>query len=118
VVKALVPPFCLPAHTSAIIRTALEAPGYVAPLVERIRAERIRLLAALRDHPRWTAYPSVTNFILVRTPDAKAAWQALLARGILVRRQDHYAGLEGCLRVSVGTRAENDALLAAAAEER
>ena len=116
VVKALVPPFCLPAHTSAIIRTALEAPGYVAPLVERIRAERIRLLAALRDHPRWTAYPSVTNFILVRTPDAKAAWEALLRRGILVRRQDHYAGLEGCIRISVGTRGENDALLAAAAE--
>jgi histidinol-phosphate aminotransferase len=116
VVKALVPPFCLPLHTSAIIRTALEAPGYVAPLVERIRAERARLLGALRDHPRWTAYPSVTNFVLVRTPDARAAWEALLARGILVRRQDHYAGLEGCLRVSVGTRAENDAFLAAAAE--
>jgi len=30
-----------------------------------------------------------------------------------VRRQDHYAGLEGCIRISVGTPAENDALLAA-----
>ncbi len=115
VVKALVPPFCLPAHTSVIIRAALEAPGYVAPLVERIRAERKRLLAELGDHPRWTAYPSVTNFILVRTPDAGAAHAFLLARGILVRRQDHYAGLAGCIRISVGTRAENDALLAAAA---
>ncbi len=73
---------------------------------------------ALADHPRWKAYPSVTNFFLVRTPDAKAAWEALLARGILVRRQDHYAGLEGCLRITVGTRAENDAFLAAAAEAR
>jgi histidinol-phosphate aminotransferase len=116
VVKALVPPFCLPAHTSVIIRTALESPGYVQPLVERIRAERIRLLAALRDHPRWTAYPSVANYLLVRTPDARAAWEALLRRGLLVRRQDHYPGLEGCIRISVGTRAENDALLAAAAE--
>jgi histidinol-phosphate aminotransferase len=114
VVKALVPPFCLPAHTSAIIRTALEAPGYVGPLVERIRGERKRLLAALAEVPGWTAYPSVTNFVLVRTPDAKAAFEGLLARGILVRRQDHYAGLEGCIRISVGTRAENDALLAAA----
>lgn len=118
VAKAFVPPFCLPVHTCAIIRTALESPGYVAPLAERIRAERARLLAGLAGHPRWTAYPSVTNFFLVRTPDARAAWEALLARGILVRRQDHYAGLEGCLRVSVGTRAENDAFLAAAAEAR
>ncbi len=116
VVKALLPPFCIPAHTGVVIRAALEAPGYVAPLVERIRGERKRLLAGLADHPRWTAYPSVANFILVRTPDAKAAYDALLARGLLVRRQDHYAGLTGCIRVSVGTRAENDALLAAAAE--
>jgi len=118
VVRALVPPFCIPAHTGVIIRTVLEAPGYVAPLLERLRGERVRLLAALRDHPRWTAYPSAANFILIRTPDARAAWEALLARGLLVRRQDHYAGLEGCLRVSVGTREENDLFLAAAAEAR
>jgi histidinol-phosphate aminotransferase len=118
VVRALVAPFCLPAHTSAILRAALEAPSAFTPTIERIRAERARLLAGLRGHPRWTAYPTVTNFVLVRTPDAKAAWEALLARGILVRRQDHYAGLEGCIRISVGTRAENDALLAAAAEAR
>ena len=115
VVKALIPPFCIPAHTGVIIRAALEAPGYVAPLVERLRAERARLLAGLASHPRWKAYPSVTNFILVRTPDAKAAYDHLLSRGLLIRRQDHYTGLEGCIRISVGTRQENDALLAAAA---
>jgi histidinol-phosphate aminotransferase len=114
VARALVPPFCIPAHTGAILLTALEAPGYVAPLVVRIRAERARLLAALARHPRWTAYPSASNFILVRTPDAKAAHAKLLSAGVLVRRQDHYAGLEGCIRVSVGTREENDLLLAAA----
>jgi histidinol-phosphate aminotransferase len=117
VVKALVPPFCIPVHTSAIILTALESPGYVAPMVERIRAERARLLAALpAAQPRWTVYPSAANYLLVRTPDARAAWEHLLSRGLLVRRQDHNPGLEGCLRISVGTRAENDALLAAARE--
>jgi histidinol-phosphate aminotransferase len=114
VVRALVPPFCLPAHTSAILLTALESPGYVAPLLERIRAERARLRERLAAHPSWRAYPSAANFVLVRTPDAKAAYDALLAKGILVRRQDHYPGLEGCIRISVGTRAENDLLLGAA----
>jgi histidinol-phosphate aminotransferase len=52
----------------------------------------------------------------VRTPDPEAAWRALLARGILVRRQDHLPGLAGCLRVSVGTQEENDAFLRAAFE--
>ncbi len=114
VARALLPPFCIPAHTGAIVLTALESPGYVAPLVERIRAERERLLAALARHPRWQAYPSASNFILVRTPDARAAHARLLAAGVLVRRQDHYPGLEGCIRLSVGTPEENDLLLSAA----
>jgi histidinol-phosphate aminotransferase len=114
VARALLPPFCLPATTGAILLTALESPGYVAPLVARIRAERDRLLAELSRHPQWRPHPSASNFILVRTPDAKAAHAKLLAAGILVRRQDHYPGLEGCIRLSVGTRGENDALLAAA----
>jgi histidinol-phosphate aminotransferase len=114
VVRALVPPFCLPAHTTAILLSALEAPGYVAPLVARIRAERERVREALSRHPTWRPYPSAGNFLLVRTPDAAAAYEKLLAAGILVRRQDHYPGLEGCIRVSIGTPAENDAMLAAA----
>ncbi len=114
VARALLPPFCLPAHTGAILLTALESPAYVAPFLARIRAERDRLHAELSKHPQWKPYPSASNFILVRTPDAKAAHARLLAAGILVRRQDHYPGLEGCIRISVGTRAENDALLAAA----
>lgn len=114
VVRACLPPFCIPAHTAAILLTVLEAPGYVAPLVARLRAERERVLAALSRHPSWRPFPSAGNFLLVRTPDAAAAYGKLLAQGILVRRQDHYPGLEGCIRISIGTPAENDALLAAA----
>ncbi|HSM93312.1 MAG TPA: histidinol-phosphate transaminase [Anaeromyxobacteraceae bacterium] len=116
VAAALLPPFRIPAHTAAILLTALESPGYVAPMVERIRAERERLFAALSKHPRWKPYPTGANYILIRTPDAKAAYDRLLAKGILIRRQDHYRGLEGCIRVTVGSPAENDAFLAAAAD--
>jgi len=118
VTRAMIPPFCLPAHTGAILLTALESPKLFAPLVARIRAERDRLLREMARHPTWKAYPSASNFFLVRTPDAKAAHAHLLSRGILVRRQDHYAGLEGCIRVSAGTPAEDDAFLAAAFEAR
>ncbi len=114
VTRALLPPFCIPAHTGAILLTALEAPGYVATLCARVRAVRDRVLAELWRHPEWKPYPSASNFILVRTPDAAAAHAKLLAAGILVRRQDHYRGLEGCIRIAVGTREENDALLKAA----
>ncbi len=118
VIRACVAPFCIPVHTAAILLTVLESPGYVAELAARIRGERERLFQALSAHPTWRPYPSAANYLLVRTPDAKAAFDHLLARGLLVRRQDHNLGLEGCIRISVGTREENDALLAAAAEAR
>ncbi|MER3480425.1 MAG: histidinol-phosphate aminotransferase [Meiothermus sp.] len=114
VIQNLLPPFGLPAHTAAILLTVLEDPGYTQERVREVQAERERLYGALQGHPTWGVYPSHTNFLLVRTPDAAEAYRALLERGILVRRQDHYPGLEGCIRISVGTPAENDALLEAA----
>ena len=57
--------------------------------------------------------PSDANFVLFgRFGSARAAWQALLDRGVLVRDP----GLPGWLRVTAGTPAEVDAFLAALAE--
>jgi histidinol-phosphate aminotransferase len=117
-IQALLPPFDVPVHTAAILHAVLEAPERAAEAGRRLATERDRVAAALAGHPSWTVHPSRANFFLVRTPDAARAWQGLLDRGILVRRQDHLPGLEGCLRVSVGTPEENDAFLAAARELR
>lgn len=114
VVEACIPPFSVGVHATATLLSALEAPGYVSEHVARVRTERERLLAALRAHPSWIAYPSSTNFLLIRTPDAGAAVNALRDQGILVRRQDSGPGLEGCIRATVGTRGECDALIRAA----
>ena len=114
VARACVAPFCIPVHTAAILLTVLESPGYVAPLAERLRAERERLRAALERETRWKVYPSATNFLLVRTADAAAAQAKLLARSVLVRRQDHSPAMKGCIRITVGSRAENDAVIEAA----
>lgn len=116
VIQNFVPPFGLPAHTSALLLTVLEQPRYVEQIVETMNAERAQLYAALKQHPTWQVYPTHTNFFLIRTPDAAEAYTALLRHGILVRRQDHYPGLGGCIRVSVGTPEENRRLLEAAFE--
>jgi histidinol-phosphate aminotransferase len=115
-VQSMLPPFLVPAHSAAVLLSALESPGYVDDLARRIAAERDRIQGALAGHRSWKPYPSATNFVLVRTPDAKAAYDGLLSRGILVRRQDHHPGCGGCIRVTVGSPAENDAFLAAARE--
>jgi histidinol-phosphate aminotransferase len=43
-------------------------------------------------------------------------WQGLLDRSVLIRDTSSWPGLEGCLRVTVGTPAEDDAFLAALTE--
>ena len=106
-------PFTVSALQAALVETVLEDPAYIRARIDRIVAERERLADALRTLPGIEVFPSVTNFLLVRVGDAAALHAALLARGIVVRRQDHVPGLSGCLRVSVGTPDENDTLVAA-----
>jgi len=85
----------------------------VAALVE----ERGRVAAALADLPV-DLWRSDANFILFRPQDrdGAAVWQALLDRSVLIRNCAGWPRLEGCLRVTIGTRSEDDAFLAALAE--
>jgi histidinol-phosphate aminotransferase len=85
----------------------------VAALVE----ERGRVAAALADLPV-DLWRSDANFILFRPQDrdGAAVWQALLDRSVLIRNCAGWPRLEGCLRVTIGTPAEDDAFLAALGE--
>ncbi|MEO8907764.1 MAG: aminotransferase class I/II-fold pyridoxal phosphate-dependent enzyme, partial [Microbacteriaceae bacterium] len=82
--------------------------------VELIVSERERLTAALAELPV-DAFPSGANFILFRptSADGKQVWQSLLDRSVLIRDCSAWPRLENCLRVTVGTPAENDAFLEA-----
>lgn len=55
--------------------------------------------------------PSYANFVLVNVGDAKAAFDALLKQGIIVRAMGSYK-LPAWIRVSIGTRLENERFLA------
>ncbi len=84
--------------------------------VAEVVAERGRLAAALARLPGVEVFPSEANLVLVRVADAGRLWRALVARSVLVRNLDRPGALAGCLRVTVGTPAENDRFLAAMAE--
>jgi histidinol-phosphate aminotransferase len=60
-----------------------------------------------------TVWPSQANFILFRPNQVagRVAWQSMLDAGVLVRDCSSWDGLTDCLRVTVGTAAENDAFL-------
>jgi histidinol-phosphate aminotransferase len=85
----------------------------VASLVE----ERGRVAAALAELPV-DVWPSGANFVLFRPRerDGTAVWQALLDRSVLIRNCVSWPRLDGCLRVTIGTPAEDDAFLAALTE--
>jgi histidinol-phosphate aminotransferase len=77
-----------------------------------IRAERVRLAAALARLPGVTVYPSETNFVVARVADAPRWFAALRDAGILVKNlHGWHPLLANCLRITVGTPAENDTLL-------
>jgi histidinol-phosphate aminotransferase len=114
-------PYNVNAVSLALASTMLRHPealdARIAALVQ-LRAALERELARVEDV---TVFPSVTNFVLIRTPyDAHAVFERLLARGVLVRVFPHVARLTGCLRISTGTPLENArcvrALRAAVAE--
>ncbi|MEE1347780.1 MAG: histidinol-phosphate transaminase, partial [Bacteroidales bacterium] len=57
-------------------------------------------------------YPTDANFILVKVDDANAVYSALLNSGIVTRNRNKVSLCAGCIRVTIGTPAENDALIA------
>jgi histidinol-phosphate aminotransferase len=109
-------PYPLPTPCVDAALAALE-PAALGRTRERIAAllrERERLAQALRGAPRVRAVlPSQANFVCARFDDGAAVYRALLAQGIVVRDVGRYPALRDCLRLSVGTAAENARLIAA-----
>ena len=97
-------------------RLALSYESEMAERVERIVSERARALTELRSLAE-TVWDSAANFILFRpAAPAKAVWEGLVERSVLVRDLSSLPGLEGCLRVTIGTPADNDRFLEALGE--
>jgi histidinol-phosphate aminotransferase len=96
---------------------ALEHADVFAQQAATLRAERTRLLAALRALPDVHAWDSDANMILVRVGDAQKVFDGLKARGVLVKNVSKmHPLLANCLRLTVGTADENTQLLAALEE--
>ncbi|WP_386066344.1 histidinol-phosphate transaminase [Tahibacter sp. UC22_41] len=114
--RRILAPYPLPA---ASIAAALAATDTAA------LAETRRRIALLREQREWlrgelaalpevvAVLPSAANFLCVRWRDAAGVYARLRRAGIVVRDVTRYRGLADCLRISVGTREENRAVLAA-----
>ena len=109
------PPYNISAATQQHALAALAN----APQLSAMRTELLQGRAWLGQHLAQLSivaqiYPSDANFLLVRFHlDATAVYDALSRRGIVVRNRTSQPGCAGCLRLTVGTTAENTQLVQA-----
>lgn len=74
--------------------------------------ERSRLMQQVSELPcAQTVYPTDANFFLVKVTDANAIYKFLVSKGIIVRNRTNVTLCGNCLRITIGTKSENDELI-------
>lgn len=106
------PPYNINQATQDLALEALKNIQQVNGWIKTTVAERNRLSQALEQLPMVKkVHPSDANFILVQIDDAHQIYNKLVDKGIIVRDRSKVSLCEGCLRITIGTPAENDHLL-------
>ena len=109
-------PYAVPSPVADIAEQALSDAEVknMQVRVAQLKENRCYLVDALQTCSRVEAvFGTEANFVLVRFKDANALFDALKARSIFIRNQSSQVTLEGCLRISVGTRAECESVIEA-----
>ena len=100
-------PYNVNAPTQTEVAKRLHAEPHDAHVAE-VCSQRQWLATELAKMPCvLKVYHSDANFLLVKVTDADAIYDHLVANGIIVRNRNRVKGCEGCLRITVGTPAEN-----------
>ena len=111
------PPYNVNVLTEATATFVLKHADVLAQQAERIRAERTRVCAALAQMSDMRVYETAANFVLVRLSeayDADAVFAGIRERGVLIKNMSHaHALLHNCLRITISTPEENEAILVA-----
>lgn len=95
----------------------LSEPERMQQQVQEIISERLRLSSALSALPIVEkVYPSFGNFLLFKVADPQSTFRFLQDRGVILRDRSRETLCEGCLRLSIGTREENELALEALRE--
>ena len=92
----------------------LKDPFQTHQWVRQILQERVRLMSAVAQLPYCKkVYPTDANFFLAKMEDAPATYKYLIEQGVIVRNRHSVTLCDNCLRITIGTRGENNELLAA-----
>jgi histidinol-phosphate aminotransferase len=117
VMNKIKPPYNINQASQELALQALEEIEQVNEMIREIVKEREALKQSLLNLPLVEKiHPSDANFLLVKVNDAKGVYNYLLQHQIVVRDRSKVELCEGCLRITVGTPAENNTLVNVLAE--
>ena len=108
------PPYNINQATQQLALKALDEVSLINDWIKETVDQREQLSERLRTFDFVLhVYPSDANFVLVKTSSPRDIYTYLVDTSIIVRDRSKVELCEGCLRITVGTPAENERLLAA-----
>lgn len=116
VLQKVIAPYPLPVPVSDIAAQALQPQGLaqMQRSVAELLANRADLQKNLENLPLVEqVYPSEANYLLVKFKDGQKVFRSLWEQGIILRDQHKALNLKDCVRITVGTKEENDKVLEA-----
>ncbi|MDQ2752641.1 MAG: histidinol-phosphate transaminase [Bacteroidota bacterium] len=117
VMNKVKPPYNISEATQQLALEALQNVSGVNDMIYELVNMREALKEVLEGLPIVEkVYPSDANFLLVKTNDAKKAYQFLLSKSIVVRDRSNVLLCDNCLRITIGTEQENTKLVDALIE--
>ena len=92
----------------------LKQPELIKAWVNTLLEERTRVMDEFVKLPCCVrVFPTDANFFLAKVYEATQIYDYLVSEGIIVRNRTNVALCKDCLRITIGTKEENDALLEA-----
>jgi histidinol-phosphate aminotransferase len=112
VLNRIKPPYNIGQATQELVFEALKGTDEVNEMIKEIVDMRNDLAGQLnRLSSVINVYPSEANFLLVQIREARKIYEKLLEIGIVVRDRSSAPGCSNCLRITVGTKKQNDKLI-------
>ncbi len=107
-------PYNIGKPSAELALKALRMESKMRSRVAIIVAERVRVASELSKIEEVVkVYPSDANFLLIKVINANSTYAELIKKGIVVRNRTNELGCSNCLRITIGTKEENDSLIEA-----
>lgn len=110
--RRIIAPYPLPTPSVRAALDALQTTDALSDQLRQLAEHKARLVTVLKKHPQVIdLWPGAANFVLLRVADGPGLIRSAADAGIRLRDQSAQPGLSNCVRISIGTQEETDALI-------